>query len=380
MVEHAIVQVGFWISGMLLGYAFAGYPVVAQLLAMFRSRPSRLQQGDAPLPSVTVVIVARNEASRIANRIDNLRTVDYPPELLKVLVVSDGSEDETSRLVRAKGDERVGLIELEQGRGKAAGINTAMATVETEIVVFADARQRFAPDAIRQLVKHFADDAVGAVSGSLEIEKSVSGIGQGVDTYWKLEKALRTAEAKFDSCIGCTGAIYGIRTVAFTPIPEDTLLDDVVIPMQIAMKGLRVIHEAAAIAFDPQRLEPTAEKRRKRRTLTGNFQMLFRYPEWLLPWENRLWWQLISHKYLRLAAPALLVVCLVSSGILAHALFYRACFLVQCGLYLMALTGWMLPRVPIKIFALASGFVFLNAMTVRAFWHYLTSRGSHRWN
>ena len=161
--------------------------------------------------------------------------------------------------------------------------------------------------------------------------------------------------------------------------PTDTLLDDVVIPMQIAARGARVIHDSSALAFDPQTLEPASETRRKQRTIAGNFQMLFRHPAWLLPWRNRLWWQLIAHKYLRLAGPLLLLTTVLTSAALSGSHpFYRAALLLQAVFYLLAALGMTLP-LRLKILTLPAGFVFLNAAVVSAFWNYLTNPDPARW-
>ncbi len=372
----------FWLSGAALVYTFAGYAWLMRWLGRsarwgHRALPAPGRDG-CPQPSVTCVVVAFNEGARIAARAANLLAADYPAEKLSLIVVSDGSTDDTAARVRALGEPRVTLIEQPARAGKAAGLNAALAQCRSELVVFADARQRFDARTIGNLVRHFADPAVGAASGSLEIEAAESGVGQAVDAYWRMEKRLRADEARFDSCIGCTGAVYAIRRELFVPIPEDTLLDDVVIPMQIALQGRRVLHDPEAVAFDPQSLEPALEQSRKRRTLAGNFQMLFRHPHWLLPWRNRLWWQLISHKYLRLAAPALMAITFAANLALLGNPFYRVLLAAQVAFYLCSIIG-MTIRLKSRLFALPAGFVFLNAATVRALAHYLTSTNLHHW-
>ncbi len=377
MSPASLAAAGFWLSGALLFHTFAGYAALMALLARGRGAVKNL--APAPLPDVCVVVVAHNEEARIAARVADLLAADYPAEKLRVLVVSDGSTDATVARAAAVEPARVSVLVQPERAGKAAGLNAALAQATAEVIVFTDARQRFAPDAIARLAAHFADPRLGAVSGALEIDAAASAAGAGVDAYWRYEKFLRTAEARFDSCIGCTGAIYAIRRALFTPLPADTVLDDVVIPMRLAVAGHRVSHDPAARAFDPQPLEPAAEKIRKRRTLAGNFQVLFRHPAWLLPWRNRLWWQLLSHKYLRLAAPVFLVALLTASAALAAQPFYRAALALQFAFYLAAAFGLLFPSLRGKFFALPAGFVFLNLTVVRAFLHYLTSADLHRW-
>lgn len=367
----------FWASIAGLAYTFAGYRLLIGLLAMFRPRRTTLSEAT---PDVCAVVVACNEESRIETRIRNLLASSYPADRMRVLIVSDGSTDETARIVRELADSRVQVLERPSREGKAAGLNAALLQIDAEIAIFSDARQLFAPETIAQLVRHFGDPAVGAVSGSLEIKRSGSNIGRGVDAYWRIEKALRAAESQWDSCIGCTGAVYAIRRSLYTPIPEDTVLDDVVIPMQIACQGHRILHDPTAIAFDSQPLEPASEILRKRRTLAGNFQMLFRNPTWLLPWKCRLWWQLASHKYARLAAPLFLFTALASSAVLASCgPFYAVALAAQLFLYACGTAGNLVREKQIRFLSIPAGFLFLNAAVVSAFFHYLRSKDLHRW-
>jgi hypothetical protein len=217
------------------------------------------------------------------------------------------------------------------------------------------------------------------VSGSLEIAPAASATGAGVDTYWRYEKSLRAAESRWDSCVGCTGAIYALRRELFAPISDDTLLDDVVIPMQAAALGARVIHDSTAVAFDPQSLEPAAEQRRKQRTLAGGFQMLFRHPRWLLPKGHRLWWQLISHKYLRLLAPFFLVGAFVTNIPLAGEQLYAPLLAAQIALYFFAAVGRFPAARQWKFCKLPAGFVFLNLQVLRGLRYYLTGAGRQGW-
>lgn len=374
-----IYAIAFWCSAALLFFTFIGYRYFINLLAR-RWPHSEGRSNGKSVPDVTAVLVAYNEEARIAARIENLLNADYPPEKLTVLLVSDGSTDCTVEKASALGSPRVEILSLPERNGKAHGLNTALSHCTSDIVVFTDARQRFAPDTIRRLAMRLCDPEIGAVSGSLEIDHAQSGVGQAIDSYWRWEKAIRAGESRYDSCIGCTGAVYAIRRRLFTPIPADTILDDVVIPMQVSMQGYRVLHEPDALAFDPQPLEPARERIRKRRTLAGNFQMLCRYPAWLLPWRNRLWWQLLSHKYLRLLAPLFLAIAFITSALLYQLPFYRAAFLAQCVFYLMAVLGLAVPTLKVKPFALPAGFVFLNTITVQAFLEYLRKSDLHRWS
>jgi cellulose synthase/poly-beta-1,6-N-acetylglucosamine synthase-like glycosyltransferase len=375
---HDFSQAVFWVCLALLAFTFAGYPLWIALLA--RGKHARAARtASEHRPTITALVIAHNESERITARIENLLASDYPAEKLKVLIVSDGSTDDTAAVVENLRNPRVRIVALPERGGKPGGLNAGVAACDTDLIVFADARQSFAPDAISRLAAWFDDPKFGAVSGELEIAAAQSATGTGVGAYWKLERFLRRQEALLDSCIGCTGAIYAIRRSLYTPLPAETILDDVVIPMRIAIGGHRVGHDGEARAFDPQPQEPGIESRRKTRTLAGNFQMLFRHPGWLFPWGNRLWFRLIAHKYLRLIAPLLLALLLAASAVLWRHPLYLTALLLQIGFYLLALIG-MATHLRNKVFAVPAGFVFLNAAVVRAFFSYLSGGDLIRWN
>ena len=381
---QALLHIAFWLGSATLVYTFLGYPILIHQLGKLRRRdlvPEQHPTRPGNSVSVSVVIVVRNEAERIAARIENLLDTEFPDEALEIVLVDDGSDDDTVARAQEHHTASLKVIENKAHRGKPAGLNKGVDAATGEIIVFADARQRFERTTIPALVAAFAAPQVGAVSGELQIEATQSGAGAGVDAYWRLEKAIRLGESRFDSSIGCTGAVYAILRSAFTPLPDDTILDDVVCPMQIALKGKRVLFCPEALAFDPQRLDPSNEVRRKRRTIAGNFQMLFRYPSWLLPWKNRLLIQLISHKYLRLIAPALIVAVFCLSLILAigGSLFYLVATALQGLFFALAIFGLANPRIPAKLITLPAGFVFLNCMTVRGLLEYFKLRGRSGW-
>ena len=371
----------FWIGSVLLVHTFAGYPAIIHFYGLMKQRRrsgAAKEKARTTDPMVSVVLVIRNEAERIRNRIENLQESDYPAENLEIIVVSDGSTDDAAALLSGT---TVRFLHHACHRGKPSCINDGVAAAKGGIIVFADARQTFNPDTIARLVEAFDDPSVGAVSGELFIAGSGNGVASGVDAYWRLEKLIRLGESRIDSSIGCTGAVYAIRREAFEPLPPDTILDDVVCPMKVAMKGYRVLFEPRATAYDPQNLDPSRESRRKRRTLAGNFQMLFRYPSWLLPWRNRLAFQLISHKYLRLLAPALMLLAFASAVILASrgSTFFTVAAAGQIAFYLLAATGLAFPRLKLRPLTLPAAFVFLNFMTIFGLIEYLTRRRRVGW-
>jgi cellulose synthase/poly-beta-1,6-N-acetylglucosamine synthase-like glycosyltransferase len=369
-------QLLFWGSLAALFYTFLGYPLLIGALAKAFGRPVKKSPPAQP-PIVSVVLVAFNEEERIVPRVENLLAANYPADRLEVLVVTDGSTDGTVAKLRALADPRVRVLAREQRSGKSACLNAAIPQARGELVVLCDARQRFAPHTIPELVANFSDPDLGAVSGSLEIDPAATGVGGGVDLYWKLEKFIRASEGRFSSTIGATGAVYAIRRELFQPIPGDTILDDVVIPLQIAVNhGRRISFDPTAPAYDPQTTDPAKEKRRKMRTLAGNFQMLAHHPGWLLPWRTGLWWQLLSHKYSRIVAPVFMVTMFAGNAALAGATPYREIFFAHVAFYALALLGLAVPALRAKLFSVPAGFVFLNLMTVGGCVNWL--RGAYR--
>lgn len=365
----------FWISLGGVAYTFLGYTILIVALARCFPRPT-IKGEVKELPLVSVVLVAFNERDRIRARLENLLAADYPRAKLEIVVVTDGSTDGTPALVKEFSDRNVLLLEQAERGGKAACLNVGVPAAKGEIVVLCDARQRFDSRTIPNLVANFADERVGAVSGELFIESSGSSVGGGVDIYWKLEKIVRESEARLSSVIGATGAVYAIRRELFRPIPVDTLLDDVLIPLRIATEGHRVGFDPSATAYDPQTTDPVKEQRRKRRTLAGNFQLMFRYPGLMMPWRTGLWWQLISHKYSRVCAAWLLPLMFVSNALLSSKPFYEWIFYGHCGFYLLAAMGSLFKGIKTKLLSIPSGFVFLNLMSVLGLWDYI--RGTYR--
>lgn len=300
------------LSLFLLAYTIAGYPLIQAALARFRPRPSSAADPDGP---VSVIICARDEGPRIRARIDNLLAMEYPADRMEIIVVSDGSVDNTDDAVLGYGDPRVRLVRQERPMGKAAALNAGIAAASHDLLLLGDARQTFAPDVARLLLSHFNDPRVGAVSGRLEIRpEQGSGAASGVgSSYWSYEVRLRAAESASGSVIGVTGAIYALRRECFTPLPEGTILDDVLIPMRAVLAGWRILYETRAVAVDVKAVSDQSEKQRKVRTLYGNLQLMRLAPELFVPWKNPLWLRFISHKILRLFLPALFAVALIFS-------------------------------------------------------------------
>lgn len=375
-----MVSIMFWAAMGLMAYMFIGYPLALLLWSAVRPRRWRQQPCE---PNISIVISAYNEAPSIVTKIQNLLALDYPAERVEILVGSDGSTDSTAEQLLTVSDERIRVFIFSQRRGKPAVLNTLVPKAHGDIVVLCDVRQKFEAGVLRAFARSFADPQVGAVTGEMILTKEGGTAASGSSgLYWRYETFIRSRESIIDSAIAVTGAICAIRKTLFEPIPEDTILDDVLIPLRIARRGYRVIVESEARAFDSAYADPHHEFTRKVRTLAGNFQLFVR-ERWLFhPLRNRLWWQTISHKALRLLIAPLQITAIVSNVALFSASpFYKLTMLAQLMFYASALSGWVLPRAWKKPFVLTFPFFFclLSWASVLAFLRSITGRQPVTW-
>lgn len=372
----------FWATAILLAYVYVGYPLLAAVRAKLTTR-LRLS---APIePFVSIVVIANNEEEQIGARIENLLALDYPAGRREIVIASDGSTDSTVARARLYESRGVSVRSFAARRGKSAVLNMVVPGLRGDVVLFADARQRFDAGTLRALVENFADPAVGAVSGELVITTSdrTGAAGRGSAFYWRYEKFIRSTEGRADSTVGATGAIYAIRRDLFEPIPDDTILDDVLIPLRIVRKGYRVLFEPRARAYDSASATAQHEFVRKARTIAGTFQ-LFSRELWLFnPRRNRLWLETMSHKALRLALPVLHAALFVASMVLAPtgSWFYQAAFAGQTMFYAAAIIGSTQGCNPRRSFVVTvpCAICLLSWATVVGFGRFLTNRQQVTW-
>ncbi len=373
----AEIALGAALAG--LAYTFFGYPALIWLLARLFPRPVLRRACE---PRVALIVVAHNEAARIGRKLESCMALDYPRDRLRILVASDGSSDGTAAIVAAYAGRGVDLLAFPARRGKAACLNDAVARCDEEILVFTDARQRLEPRAVRCLAESFADPAVGAASGELVFEtEGITEFGEGVDAYWRYEKFIRQQESLFRSTVGVTGALYALRRECFREIPPSTILDDVLIPMNAVMAGRRVVFDSRAIAYDLPARDRLQEKLRKVRTIAGNYQLVAAHPAFLSPLRNPLWFQLVSHKLLRLASPLFMLVALVAN--LAVAPGSPSCQLLlaaQLACYALPVAGAASPAARRwRVVKLATAFLALNWFAVLGLLEFLRNRNAHLW-
>jgi len=360
------------IAAAVAGFALAaifwtliGYPLWLAIRAR-RGRPVR----KAPFEcDVTAIVPVRNGGPWVADKIRSVLAQDWPEERLKILLLDDGSTDDTYAQAEPFLGPRVEILRLPRG-GKAVALTRAFERATGDLLLLTDVRQALAPDCLRRLVENFADPQVGVVSGELEIRRGVSAETAQIGLYWRYETAIRDNLGKIDSMLGATGPIYAIRRSLARPVPSSTILDDVYLPMRALLDGYRLVMEPRAKAYDfPTELK--SEFRRKVRTQAGIYQLLWLLPELLGP-RNRMLGAWVSLKFGRLLLPWMLLALAISSFFLPSP--WREALLVAQALgYGLALLdpatpeGSVLKRLtsPLRTFVTL---ILAAAAAVRIFW------------
>jgi biofilm PGA synthesis N-glycosyltransferase PgaC len=362
----------FWSSWAVILFAYGGYPVLLYLRAQFWSISVRRE---SIFPQVTILLAAYNEERNLPDKLTNLAALDYPADLLDVIVVSDGSVDGTNKILDAWDGPSRRSVKLPIHRGKAAALNVGAAEAKGEIIVFTDARQAIASDALKIIVENFADPCVGCVSGELMLRESPTARSiEGLGLYWRLEKKIRYWEGLVGSTVGATGALYAVRHKLFLPIPHDLILDDVYVPLQVVRQGQRVVFEPRALAWDDFMPSAKQEFRRKLRTLTGNYQLLQLAP-WILTTSNPLLLQFVCHKMLRLLVPFALL-CLLGSAFWLREGVYGLVLALQLFFYALAGLGMFQLQLGIlsRLSSISLAFTLLNTAAVLALVYFITGR------
>jgi len=281
-------------------FIWLGYPVVIWLIAKVAGQPNVSNVAAGATRRVSVVLATRDSVESIQGRIANLLDTAHPPELIEVLVVLDADGAKATPELLRDLDTRVRVVLGDAPGGKASTLNAGVRAANGDILVMADAAQRFDAQTIPQLVAALEDTRFGAVSGALELGRD--GGTSPVDLYWRMEKWLRYNESLIHSSVGVTGAVYATRKTLWTELPAGTLLDDVYVPMSLVLRGHRVAFSYQANARDVRTFDAKAEGARKTRTLTGVMQLLGLLPA-IRSSANPIRAQFVMHKLARLTTP-----------------------------------------------------------------------------
>ncbi|MDE2213828.1 MAG: glycosyltransferase family 2 protein [Candidatus Omnitrophica bacterium] len=335
------------------------------------------------LPTVSVIIAAYNEEAVIEQRMENCLVSTYPPELLEVIIASDGSTDKTNEIVRRYEERGIKLYAFKQRRGKVNVLNEVVAKARGEILVFSDANAMFARDAITKIVRHFQDSMVGCVCGSLHfIKADESETIELEGFYWKFETFLKRVEGKLGACLGANGAIFAVRKNLFYCCPPDTIVEDFVISMKVLEKGFKALYDPQAVAFEHTAKKIIQEKQRRVRIGAGDYQALTMLWPMLDPrkgFGSVAFW---SHKVLRWCVPFFLFIALAANIVLALHFPYGVLLAMQLVFYGCALIGQILSRreKKVKIFNLCYYFVSMNLALFLGFLRFVSGTQKVTWD
>ena len=328
-------------AGILL-YVYVGYPLLLAVLAPLFRRP---EPRDGYTPTLSVLISAYNEEGAIARKIEQTLCLEYPPDKLEIVVVSDGSSDRTPDIVEQIRDPRVRLLRIASRGGKTNAQNEAVKICRGDVIVFSDATANYHSKALLYLARHYADEHVGAVSGRykyFEPEES-SATGLGSMAFWNYENLIKLLQSRISTLTGCSGCIYSVRRKNYVPLWPDAC-SDLVEPLCVLRNGYRVAFEDRALAYEETTKHSSQEFKMRVRVATRGMRGLLSVPELLQPWRNP-WtsFQLISHKILRWMVPIFLMVIFLGSATNLNLLVFRTAFVLQVLFYLFVLISMVFP-------------------------------------
>lgn len=381
------IEILFWIMLLLVFYTYLGYGIVLFLLLQIKrlfKRKKELILTVDELPHITLLVAAYNEEDYVAKKVENTRSLDYPAEKLHQMWVTDGSDDKTPQLLAAYPDVKV--LHKPERAGKIAAMNRAVKYVDTAIVVFSDANTLLGHESMRRIATMFADPKTGCVSGEKRIfnaeHEAASAAGEGL--YWKYESTLKRWDAELYSAVGAAGELFAIRTELFNEVEPDTLLDDFIISLRVAMQGYKIDYDPEAYAIESASANVKEELKRKIRIAAGGIQSVVRlYPLLNIFKYGLLSFQYISHRVLRwTVTPVALILLFVLNIALA---FSSSFFMIVLGLqilfYLMALVGWVLEskKMKSKILFVPYYFFIMNYAVFMGIGRYLKKTQSVNW-
>jgi len=373
----------FLVCMAVVAYNYAGYAVIARLIT---PKPAPLPvPADDQLPGVSFIVAAYNEEDCIAAKIANCLELDYPRDRIEFLFISDGSTDRTQAIVLAH--PAIRSLHQPQRQGKSAALNRAVGEATKEILVCSDANTVLNPDAIRQIVRHYQDPAIGGVAGEKKVLASTGKdeVGQAEGLYWKYESFLKKVDAACYSVVGAAGELFSYRRALYEPIAAHVILDDFISSMKITQQGYRIAYEPGACAMELPSFSITDEQKRKVRIAAGGFQSIGMLKGLLAFWRHpRLSFLYVSHRVLRWAvSPFCLIGAFLANGMLVldgAGLGYTLVFIGQCCFYSVAALAGLRPGLRrIKPVKLAYYFAFMNYCAILGFFRFLKGNQSAAW-
>ncbi|SDD77043.1 Glycosyltransferase, catalytic subunit of cellulose synthase and poly-beta-1,6-N-acetylglucosamine synthase [Paracoccus isoporae] len=375
-----MIEAIFWVSAAMLFYSVAGYGLI--LLALAACLPARRSASGPPPRRVSFLIAAYNEAPVIAEKLRNCLSLDSGGAEVEIVLVSDGSSDDTVSRARSVRDRRIAVIAAPR-LGKAEALGLGLLECGGDVVVFSDANAMLEPGSLAALLRHFADPQIGGVCGRITVRstRGTGGMGYAESLYWRYDQALKRAESRLGGAVSAQGSVYAMRReLAAAPAPGCT--DDFIISTGAVAAGRRLVFEPDAQTVERVTEQAGAEMGRRIRSSERGWRSLMRVAGLMNPLRHGLYaWQLISHKLVRRLNPLFLALLFASSLLLiGQGAFYSAIAAVQILFYLAALAGLLIPRLRrIKAVAVAGFVVMAHLAMARGFWRYISGRKSLLW-
>jgi biofilm PGA synthesis N-glycosyltransferase PgaC len=380
--------VALWICLFVVVYTFVGYGFVLFILIRIKRlfKQAKVFNPITDLPTVSLIIAAYNEADLIAAKIENSLALDYPKDKIQYIFVTDGSTDDTAKIIGEY--EEITLLNENIRSGKMAAIKRAIPFVKGEIMVFSDANTFLNETAIKELVKHYQNEQVGAVAGEKRVfipEKAdASSAGEGF--YWKYESLLKKWDYELYSNVGAAGELFSIRTALYQPVESDTIIDDHMIAMRIAEQGYIIAYEPMAYAMETASANTAEELKRKIRIAAGGIQSILRLKKAANPFNYPLLtFQYLSHRVLRWTITPFLMIVVLLLNIMIVAeydiLFYQLLLVAQVLFYSLSLAGLVFEQrnIRIKPFFIPYYFCLMNYAVVAGMIRYARKNQSAAW-
>lgn len=381
-----VIEILFWIGIGIVFYTYLGYGIVLYLMVKIKElfvKP-RLPRLPETLPEATLLIAAYNEEAIVASKMVNCRQLDYPADKLRLVWITDGSNDNTNE--RPKEYPEVTVLYQPRRQGKTAALNRALPYVNTPYVIFTDANTMLNKGAIKEIIRQFSDPRVGCVAGEKRVEiQAEQGATAGEGIYWKYESALKRLDYRLYSAVGAAGELFAIRTSLFEQMPPDTLLDDFILSLRIAMRGYKIAYSKEAYALESASLNMREEEKRKVRISAGGLQSVWRLRGLLNIFRyGILSFQYISHRVLRWTLTPIILFALLPLNLLlactGHTL-YTVILALQLAFYLLGYLGYKMEKRNIrnKLLFIPYYFLFMNINVIRGYSYLAKHKGTGAW-
>jgi len=387
------IEIIYWILIFIVFYAYLGYGMLLFILVKIKRsfNNNTLSIDENFEPEVTLFVAAYNEKDYVNDKVNNSFNLEYPAEKVKQVWITDGSDDGTPDILKKYASKGVEVYHEDARGGKIGAMNRGMQFVKTPIVIFSDGNTMLGKESIRRIVNLFKDPNVGCVSGEKRIVSKETDTAVGSEgIYWKYESKLKKWDAELYSVVGAAGELFAIRTKLFQKVEKDTLLDDFIISLRIAMAGYTIQYDPEAYAIENSSVDVKEELKRKIRIAAGGIQSIVRLSPLLNIFKyGILSFQYVSHRVLRwtlapLALPIIFILNLIivnNYGFSNYENVYVIIFYLQILFYVFALSGWYLEnkKIRLKLLFIPYYFFIMNYAMYLGFARYIKGQQTVNW-